>query len=75
MKVNLHAEPAKPKRLMIQLSEFSYEAYPVRIKQGFSCVLHAPRVRGTPKKSPRRGWVQQISNWLGRACGEPAAVQ
>ena len=41
MKINLHSEPDNRERLMIQLSEFSFAAYPVQINHGFRCLPDA----------------------------------
>ena len=60
---------------MIPLSEFSYAAYPVQINQGFRCDSHALRSQTTPNKPLWREWIQQISNWLGRACRKPSTVR
>ena len=63
MKLNLHSEPANRERLMIQLSEFSYAAYAVRIKQDFRCASHME----VSEIKLRKLWPPLILQTLARA--------
>ena len=73
MKLTAHSEPGSGKRLMIPLSEFSYAAYTIQIRQDFRCVLHASRPRAARNQPMWRRRIQQILNWLDRACGGAVA--
>jgi hypothetical protein len=74
MNIDLHPIIDNRKRLIVPVSEFSFAAYPVQIKQGFRCLAHAPRSQNTPNKPQWRGWIQQVLNWLRGACGTVVVV-
>ena len=75
MNIDFHSEPDNRERMLIQLSEFSFAAYPVQINQGFRCVSPALPSQTTPDQPQWRGWIQQISNWLGRVCSQPTTLR
>ncbi len=53
MNIDFHSEPDNRERMLIQLSEFSFAAYPVQINQGFG--VFRPRCLRKPRRTNRSG--------------------
>jgi hypothetical protein len=74
MKTDLHSKIGERERFYIQISEFSFAAYPVQINHVFRGL---PDAVGSPNQScnlRRNGLSRRISRLLRRACGKPAAA-
>jgi hypothetical protein len=74
MKTDLHFKIGDRDRFFIQISEFSFAAYPVQINHVFRCL---PDAASSPNKSRnlRRNVVsRRISRLLRWACGKPMAA-
>jgi len=74
MKLDLNPKTGERERFLIQISEFSFAAYPVQIHQGFRCL---PDTAITPNQShnPRRNLLsRRIARLFRWACGKPAAA-
>jgi len=71
MKINLHSEPGQRERLMIQLSEFSFAAYPVQIHHVFRCIPDAAKSPNQSRRLRQKVLRRGISQWLRWVCGKP----
>ena len=74
MKIDLHPLIDERGRCCIQLSEFSYAAYPVQINHVFRCVLAAANPPNESHHRWRNGLGRRISQWLRWLCGKPTAA-
>ena len=74
MKTDFHSKIGDRDRRFIQISEFSFAAYPVQINHVIRCL---PDTASSPNKSRslrRNALSQRISRLLRRACGKPTAA-
>jgi hypothetical protein len=74
MKIDFHPLLDKPDRFFIQISEFSFAAYPVQINHGFHCLPDAGRSPNQARQLRRNELRQRISQWLRWACGKPTVA-
>jgi hypothetical protein len=74
MKTDLHSKIGDRDRFFIQISEFSFAAYPVQINHVFRCL---PDTASSPNQSRnlrRNVLSRRISRLLRRACGKPGVA-
>jgi hypothetical protein len=74
MKTDLHSKIGDRDRFFIQISEFSFAAYPVQIKHVIRCLPDAASSPNQSRSLRRNGLSRRISQLLRRACGKPAAA-
>jgi len=61
MKIELHPIIGESDRHFVQVSEFSFEAYPVQIKHDFCCLPVNTSSRDKPRNLRRNVWSGGIS--------------
>jgi hypothetical protein len=74
MKTDLHSENGERERFFIQISEFSFAAYPVQINHGFRCLpdaVSSPNQSRSRRRNVLSRYISQLFRW---ACGKPAVV-
>jgi hypothetical protein len=74
MKTDLHSNIGERDRFFIQISEFSFAAYPVQIKH---VVHYLPDAASSPNQSRnlrRNGLSRHISQLRRWACGKPTVA-
>ena len=74
MKIDLHPKIGERERFFIQISEFSFAAYPVQINHVFRCLPDAASSPNQSRNLRRNELSRRISQWLRWACGKPAAA-
>src|SRR5271169_4447904 len=73
-KMNPHSKIGERERFFIQISEFSFAAYPVQIKHGFRCLPDAaslPNQSRGPRRNTLSRRISQLRRW---ACRKPTAA-
>ena len=73
MKIDSHPIIDETDRCFIQISEFSFTAYPVQINHVGRCL---PDATSSPSQARDlwRSALSCISQWLRRACGKPTVA-
>ena len=74
MKIDLHSKFGERKRFFIQISEFSFAAYPVQINHVFRCLPDAASSPNQSRSLRRNVLRRRISQLLRWACGKPAVA-
>jgi len=74
LNLDLHPNIGERQRFFIQISEFSFAAYPVPIKHGFRCLPDAASLPNKLRNLRRNVWRRRISQWLRWACGKPTVA-
>jgi len=74
MKTNLQSKIGERKRLVIQLSEFSYAAYPVQINHVFRCLPDAANSPNQSRNLRTNVLGRRISKLLRWACGKSSVA-
>jgi len=75
--MNLHPKPGERERFFLQVSEFSFAAYPVQINHSFRCLRNAasaPNQSRSLRQSTLSRRVSQLLRWVsGKPTAAPAA--
>ena len=74
MTLDLHTKIGERERFFIQISEFSFAAYPVQINHVFRCLPDAANSPNESRSLRRNVVSRRISQLLRWACGKPTVA-
>ena len=74
MKTDLHSKIGERERFFLQVSEFSFAAYAVKINHVFRCLPDAASSSNESRNLRRNVLSRRISQLLCWACGTPTAA-
>jgi hypothetical protein len=74
MKIDFHPKTGERERFFIQISEFSFAAYPVQINHVFHCLPDAASSPNQSRNLRRNVLSRRISQLLRWTCGKPTAA-
>ena len=74
MTLDLHPKIGERERFFIQISEFSFAAYPVQINHVFRCLSDAASSPDQSRSLRRNVLSRRISRLLRWACGKPTVA-
>jgi len=74
MKIDLHPKIGEREHFFVQISEFSFAAYPVQINHVFRCIPDAASSPNQSRSLWRTVLSRRISQLLRCACGKPTVA-